>query len=227
MQKLTERDLIEKHPLIFQDRYASPLESCLSFGIECGPGWYHILDVLFEKITEYCEKERFPSPKATQIKEKFGSLRVYMNVTTPYIDGLIWMAESITHSACEVCGAPAKKTGFDRGWLQVRCPEHSRSGGSSTSTKAVGRVSKSSTQRPVYEPRVPAYTKDGESIALLEVLNISLISYCESKMSERPDVKITEARIEDGNLILEAEGADEEAQGIIDMCIAYWKRISS
>ncbi len=226
MQKLTESDLIERHPLIFQDRYASPENSCMSFGIACGPGWFHILDVLFEKITTYCERERAPSPKATQIKEKFGSLRVYMDVTTPYIDGLIWMSESITHSACEVCGAPAKMTGFDQGWLQVRCPEHSRGGGKvAVSTKAVGRTSKATHGRPVYELRVPAYTKDGESIALLDVLNISLIGYCESKKGV--DVRVKEVRIEDGNMIIDAEGVDEEAQGIIDMAAAYWRRISS
>jgi len=226
MQKITEGGLVEKYPLIFQDRYASARDSCMAFGIECGPGWYPILDVLFERITQYCEEVRFPSPKALQIKEKFGNLRVYMDVTSPYIDGLIWMAESITDSTCEVCGGPARLMGFEAGWLEVRCPDHSRiKAGAAASKDAVGSVTKTIMDRPPYERRVPSYTKGGESITLLDVLNVALISYCESKKGA--DVKVEEVRIEDGSMLFDAEGVDEEAQGIMDMAAAFWRRRSA
>lgn len=226
MQKITESYLVEKHSLIFQDRYASLRDSCIAFGIECGPGWYMILDVLFEKITQYCETEHFPSPKALQIKEKFGNLRVYLDVTTPYFDGLISMSECLTDTICEVCGAPARLTGFDAGWLEVRCPDHSRSKGVvAASSKAVSRVSTATINRPFHERRVPAYTKDGESIAVLDVLNLALVAYCDSKAGA--DVKIKMVRIEDGSMLFDAEGVDEEAQGILDMAAAFWERGAS
>ena len=226
MNEITEADLIDRHPLIFQDRYASVEKSCMAFGIECGPGWYSVLDVLFEKTTHYCEVEDFPSPKAIQIKEKFGGLRVYLDVTTPYIDGLISMAECIADATCEVCGAPGKLTGFDVGWLEVRCPEHTRrKGAPSGSMKGDARVVKASADQPRSERRVPAYTKDGESIAILNLLNIALIGYCESKIGA--DVKIKEVRIEEGSMLFDAYGVDEEAQGIVDMAAAFWRRIIS
>ena len=149
-----------------------------------------------------------------------------MDVTTPYIDGLIWMSESITDSTCEVCGGPARLMGFEAGWLEVRCPDHSRiKAGAAGSRNAVGSVTKTITERPLYVRRVPAYTKDGESITLLDILNVALISYCESRKGA--DVKVKEVRIEDGSMLFDAEGVDEEAQGIMDMAAAFWRSASA
>lgn len=89
----------------------------------------------------------------------------------------------------------------------------------------MGSVTKTIKDRPPYERRVPAYTKDGESITLLDVLNVALISYCESRKGA--DVKVKEVRIEDGSMLFDAEGVDEETQGIMDMAAAFWRRTSA
>lgn len=40
-----DKKLVEKYPEIFRDRYKSPQETCLSFGLECGDGWYNLIDM--------------------------------------------------------------------------------------------------------------------------------------------------------------------------------------
>lgn len=40
----------------------------------------------------------------TQVKEKFGGLRMYMSHHVDFIDGVISMAEYISASTCELCG---------------------------------------------------------------------------------------------------------------------------
>mgnify|MGYP003341619096 FL=1 len=58
-----------------------------------------------------------------QIKEKFGSLRVYAANLDDYSSGIIRMSENISEIICEECGKPGKKRGgFPAGgWIRVNC----------------------------------------------------------------------------------------------------------
>ena len=59
---------------------------------------------------------------ATQIKEKFGTLRFYYQGGDDYIRGLDSMAESMSARICEDCGKPGKRT--SGGWIRTLCEEH-------------------------------------------------------------------------------------------------------
>lgn len=105
MKPELQQKLIEKYPILFQDKDKSPKETLMCFGIETGDGWYKILDDLFGyfyKIMEseyyipfkeeYVEEGNFktygvyikaPKIKLLQVKSKYASLRVY---TTVYED---------------------------------------------------------------------------------------------------------------------------------------------
>lgn len=76
--------------------------------IECGDGWYDIIDRLCYTIQsrlEYLHKINKPLNFSwSQIKEKFGSLRCYAYDSDDYIRGAIEMAESISCITCEVTG---------------------------------------------------------------------------------------------------------------------------
>lgn len=98
--------LCEKYPKIFKNRYKKPIDSPISFGIECGDGWYKVIDMLCLaasnvystsiyvdaedgiklglKPNEYNKEYYFgiqpPQVIADQIKEKFGSLRFYYHL---------------------------------------------------------------------------------------------------------------------------------------------------
>lgn len=64
----------EKLEKILQEKYPDIL--CMAFGIECSDTWYQLLDDLMEDLT-YVQKTFDVKIKASQIKEKFGTLRFY------------------------------------------------------------------------------------------------------------------------------------------------------
>lgn len=57
-----------------------------------------------------------------QIKEKFGSLRLYVQNETSEIEEIISRMEDETESVCSVCGGPRTKT--SSGWIKHYCDEH-------------------------------------------------------------------------------------------------------
>lgn len=56
----------------------------------------------------------------TQIKEKFGGLRFYINGGDDTIYGMISLAESMSYRTCEYCGA-TKDIGQTQGWIITCC----------------------------------------------------------------------------------------------------------
>lgn len=54
-----------------------------------------------------------------QVKEKFGSLRIYTNFSDEYVDGILDMVESISYKTCEHCGNAG--TPNDSGWIVTLC----------------------------------------------------------------------------------------------------------
>lgn len=66
-----------------------------------------------------------PFFKASQIKEKFGTLRFYYAGGDDYIDGVVNFAEAMTAKTCEVCGDVGRLVG--RGYVSTKCEKHSSS----------------------------------------------------------------------------------------------------
>lgn len=63
-----------------------------------------------------------PQVVATQVKEKFGTLRFYYDGGDDVIRGLVGMAERLSGKTCEHCGATddsVKRGG--KSWISVRC----------------------------------------------------------------------------------------------------------
>ena len=86
--------------------------------IECLDGWFLLLHDLCQGVEK--EKSKF---KFTQIKEKFGRLRIYSINSNALIDFLIDNVEEKSSWICEVCGEEGRiiEKNF---WLKCRCPEH-------------------------------------------------------------------------------------------------------
>lgn len=68
------------------------------------------------------EEERERLPVATQVKEKFGTLRFYVDKGDDRCYNLISFAESMSGRTCETCGKPG--TWYPLGWNQTLCDEH-------------------------------------------------------------------------------------------------------
>jgi hypothetical protein len=81
--------------------------------IECGDGWYDLLDRLCYAIQSHINyrkktEEPLQNFQWSEIKEKFGGLRAYFYGADSYINGLVAMAESMSYSICEISGEKGK-----------------------------------------------------------------------------------------------------------------------
>lgn len=125
-----QEEMIEKYPHVFA-RKAHNLQPFSMFGIECGKGWYPILNQLFACINNHLRwVNRNKSEEAklvftlTQVKEKYGTLRFYYDGGDAVIDGMERMAEAMSAVTCETCGNPGKMRGNT--WFYTACEEHTR-----------------------------------------------------------------------------------------------------
>lgn len=91
-------------------------------GFQCGDGWHQLIDTLCASIQARVEASGVEA-QATQVKEKFGGLRFYIQGGDDQISGMIDLAEDLSEKICEVCGNPGKKKNV-QGWLITRCDAH-------------------------------------------------------------------------------------------------------
>jgi len=139
-----ENKLYEKYPQFFSNKDKGIMQSCMSWGCEHGNGWFDIISSLCWMIRQHedtkawrkkyleendpeklkTEPEYFPV-KFDQIKEKYGTLRVYFSGGDDYVEGLVSMAEAISGKICEVCGNRGEPN--KGGWITTLCDSHRES----------------------------------------------------------------------------------------------------
>jgi hypothetical protein len=123
-----ELQLYKKYPKLFRQKDSPATETLMSWGICCGDGWFKLIDdacVGLQKLSE----ETGSIIEFAQIKEKYGSLRMYIDtqvsdpgvVTKAY--NIVDIAERASEKTCDVCGEPGTIT-KNRGWLSTRCENH-------------------------------------------------------------------------------------------------------
>lgn len=86
-------------------------------------GWTTIVELLFEELNE------IEGVKLFQVKQKFGSLRVYVSITCPlvqqemenYVNMLIEEAVEEASKTCEFCHSCNEVTLFERGYVCRVC----------------------------------------------------------------------------------------------------------
>lgn len=168
-----QQKLFDKYPKIFQERELGVSQSCMAWGPEVGDGWYSIIDLLCYSVTytfstsvmideedgkklgispttdfkgndpRYFLSVEPPQFVATQIKEKFGGLRVYYRLEfdskvkelleqtgkyqdlqkivdrySAYMDGVVHFAEMMSYRTCEATGGPGEMH-IRSGWYKV------------------------------------------------------------------------------------------------------------
>lgn len=159
---ITQEEIIKKYPRLFVNASKSPQESCMSFGIECDNGWMDIIDNICNFLnnnkwstgTNLTNKDgklvfvkyEYPTVIFDQIKEKFGTLRIYYHIDIPefneyteisenrfsilkinnniddYVKGAVGFAEFLSSITCEVTGKPGKVRSKN-GWLKAVCDD--------------------------------------------------------------------------------------------------------
>ena len=92
----------------------------MAFGFECGKGWYPLIKELLDKLQVIADSGH--DFEVTQIKSKFGGLRVYVSGAPQEVFDLIDEYEAKSFTICEICGKPGKLRNLN-GWYSTLC-EH-------------------------------------------------------------------------------------------------------
>lgn len=110
---MTKEDLIRKYPTWF----ASVTKDMVGgFGI--GDGWMPMFTELCERIAETNPPVGF---YFTQIKEKFGLLRIYCRNGTDVIENLLAQYEKKSGSIGEMCGSTSEVETKGKGRIATWC----------------------------------------------------------------------------------------------------------
>lgn len=114
----------ELRELLDQKELVLPIQ----FGIECGDGWYMLLEQLMRSIESHLDpenswprKERIPL-QITQIKEKWGGLRFYYDGGDDIVTGMVRLSENLSYHICERCGS-TKNVTQTKGWIKSLCED--------------------------------------------------------------------------------------------------------
>ncbi|HEY9774459.1 MAG TPA: hypothetical protein V6C81_11710 [Planktothrix sp.] len=114
--------LVKDFPSLYQDRNKPMNQTCMCWGFECGDGWEPLIRELSQKLEALIlalpEAER-ANYRAMQVKEKFGTLRFYMTLSTDEMFALINEAEAKSATTCEQCGENGKRRGGS--WVSTQC----------------------------------------------------------------------------------------------------------
>jgi hypothetical protein len=125
-RKLEEEKLLKKYPKIFRQKDLPMTQTGMCWGLECGLGWFWLIDNLCGCIQSYIDNNAKYNPEifqveAVQVKEKFGGLRFYTNGECKEIHGMIWLAEQLSCYICENCGSTENVTQNNKGWIRSLC----------------------------------------------------------------------------------------------------------
>ena len=97
------------------------------FAYDVGKGWTEILANAFKQIAEAFDKAcaDFSEFSVSQIKEKFGGLRIYTGALDVSVADqtykIIDEAETESYVTCEYCGKPGKPR--KGGWIKTLCDD--------------------------------------------------------------------------------------------------------
>jgi hypothetical protein len=174
-----ENKLVEKYPDFFAGKDEPITQNLMAFGCECGDGWYELIDTFCKFVKRslknpgwvelkpehrtglheghVCAPYIAPEFKFVQIKEKFGTIRLYYSINQPddpnhhmfvekSIDSRydrIWgqvqayenYTDYLSGRTCETCGKPGKL--YTGGWYVTLCPEHAKERGKDEEPEAL------------------------------------------------------------------------------------------
>ncbi len=114
MESKLQKRLHDSYPSFFRQRTLPMSETCMCWGIECGDGWFQIIDEAIGSILRVA-----PKAEACQIKEKFGGLRIYLDHSNEAAEAIVDKAEAQSYKTCEDCGKAGSPN--KSGWIRTNC----------------------------------------------------------------------------------------------------------
>lgn len=124
--------ILKRCPTIFRGAKDERHKNIMSYGFECGSGWFEMLLLLSESIEKIASTMKAEGvdedklPLVCQVKEKLGGLRYYIEHGNYEINAMIEEAQQKSFGICDVCGAAGQLRVIE-GIYMTRCHEHTRS----------------------------------------------------------------------------------------------------
>lgn len=116
-----DQKLFAAYPRIYAGKDKPITDSCMPWGFECDDGWQKLLHTFSALATAY-DKQFNLGLEILQVKEKFGSLRIYTMGGDDVIDELVSLVEASSYQTCEECGIQNNEGYPDfNGYAKVVC----------------------------------------------------------------------------------------------------------
>lgn len=90
--------------------------------VAAGRGWFSLIEETLEQISDSLLPEELDGFRVSDIKEKYGTLRIYCDNAPDSVEAIIEVAERRSATTCDRCGDHGRVGG--RGWLASRCGRH-------------------------------------------------------------------------------------------------------
>lgn len=117
--------LVEKFPNTFARRSCptgGKNASCMGRGFSCDDGWFDLIyeaaTVIEAELLKMNARNRYEYA-VEQVKEKFGTIRIYIHRENDVINEAISKAYAKSAVTCEKCGEPGKT--MSGSWVQTLC----------------------------------------------------------------------------------------------------------
>lgn len=123
--RLFEEKLVAEFPNLYREMWFDPKISCMAFGVCVDSGWYQLiydLSIKLEALILELPQEDREKSFAAQVKQKFGSLRFYLDGATKEMSSLINEAEEKSKTICEKCSAPGEYVSA-HGYIETICKD--------------------------------------------------------------------------------------------------------
>lgn len=141
-----QQELYERFPKMFKQKDLPMTQTAMCWGCACGDGWFDIIYQACEKVEAYLQEQEKAGvpvmtidqwhekiinegrdesktlfyPEFTQVKEKFGTLRIYFDGGDDHIRDILSEAEDLSSTTCESCGC-GQGVHRTKGWHRTLC----------------------------------------------------------------------------------------------------------
>jgi hypothetical protein len=78
----------------------------MMLGFQCGDGWTSLIYEMLDKLQAIADSDGLDDLKVTEVKEKWGGLRVYLNDYPKSVSAILDEYNERSTHICELCGEP-------------------------------------------------------------------------------------------------------------------------